>query len=260
MIIDELVSLSNLYGSNEELVLAGGGNTSAKDGDVMYIKGSGTQLATITADGFVKMNRQALADIFTKDYPTDDDAREAQALADLSAARMPGEESKRPSVETLLHSLFPHTFVLHVHPALVNGLTCAVNGKAEAERMSLDRVSFEGRRNNVADYYRKASVVALTSETEGWPLAMTEAQAHGCICIAFGCTSGVKEVLAPNGECGFIVPPFDEECYADTLLKIASLPEEEQLKIRQQAVAKRSEYAPEHIAAKWKKLFDNLTI
>ncbi len=135
MIIDELVSLSNLYGSNEELVLAGGGNTSAKDGDVMYIKGSGTQLATITADGFVKMNRQALADIFTKEYPTDDDAREAQALADLSAARMPGEETKRPSVETLLHSLFPHTFVLHVHPALVNGLTCSVNGKAEAERM-----------------------------------------------------------------------------------------------------------------------------
>ncbi|MEE1285054.1 MAG: class II aldolase/adducin family protein, partial [Acutalibacteraceae bacterium] len=135
MIIDELVSLSNLYGSNEELVLAGGGNTSAKDGDVMYIKGSGTQLATITADGFVKMNRQALADIFTKEYPTDDDAREAQALADLSAARMPGEESKRPSVETLLHSLFPYTFVLHVHPALVNGLTCAVNGQTEAERL-----------------------------------------------------------------------------------------------------------------------------
>ena len=135
MILEKLVSLSNIYGSNEELVLAGGGNTSAKDGDVMYIKGSGTQLATITADGFVKMNRAALAEIFTKEYPTDDNAREAQALADLTAAKMPGEESKRPSVETLLHSLFPHTFVLHVHPALVNGLTCAANGKAEAEKL-----------------------------------------------------------------------------------------------------------------------------
>lgn len=135
MILDELVSLSNIYGSNEELVLAGGGNTSAKDGEVMYIKGSGTQLATITADGFVKMSRSALAEIFTKDYPTDDDAREAQALADLSAAKMPGEESKRPSVETLLHSLFPHTFVLHVHPALVNGLTCSVNGKSVAAEL-----------------------------------------------------------------------------------------------------------------------------
>ncbi len=135
MILDKLVALSNIYGSNEELVLAGGGNTSAKDGEVMYIKGSGTQLATITADGFVKMNRAALADIFLKEYPTDDDAREAQALADLSAAKMPGEEHKRPSVETLLHSLFPFTYVLHIHPALVNGLTCSVNGKADAEKL-----------------------------------------------------------------------------------------------------------------------------
>lgn len=135
MVLNELVNLSNIYGSDEELVLAGGGNTSAKDGDVMYIKGSGTQLATITADGFVKMNRAALADIFTKEYPEDDDAREAQALADLTAAKMPGEENKRPSVETLLHSLFPHTFVLHIHPALVNGLTCSVNGKAAADEL-----------------------------------------------------------------------------------------------------------------------------
>ncbi|MBO5360311.1 MAG: class II aldolase [Clostridia bacterium] len=135
MVLNELVSLSNIYGSNEELVLAGGGNTSAKDGDVMYIKGSGTQLATITDEGFVKMSRAALADIFTKEYPSDDDAREAQALADLTAAKMPGEENKRPSVETLLHSLFPHRFVFHVHPALVNGLTCSVNGKEAAEEL-----------------------------------------------------------------------------------------------------------------------------
>lgn len=135
MLLDELVSLSNFYGSNEELVLAGGGNTSVKDGDVMYIKGSGTQLATITADGFVKMNRKALADIFSKDYPSDDAEREALALADLTAAKAAGEENKRPSVETLLHSLFNYTFVLHLHPALVNGLTCGIDGKAKADEL-----------------------------------------------------------------------------------------------------------------------------
>ena len=135
MIIDKLVAFSNLYGSNEELVLAGGGNTSGKDGDVMYIKGSGTQLATITEDGFVKMSRKALAEIFTKEYPTNDNEREAQALADLTAAKLPGQENKRPSVETLLHSLFDKTFVLHLHPALVNGITCGKDGKAVAERL-----------------------------------------------------------------------------------------------------------------------------
>ena len=135
MILDELVEFSNFYGSNEELVLAGGGNTSAKDGEVMYIKGSGTSLSTITADGFVKMNRQKLKEIFSKVYPNDDKQREALFLEDLSNAKEKGEESKRPSVETTLHSLFEYTFVLHLHPALVNGLTCSQNGKAKAKEL-----------------------------------------------------------------------------------------------------------------------------
>lgn len=140
MIIDELVGFSNLYGSNEELVLAGGGNTSAKDGDVMYIKGSGTRLADITADGFVKMSRSKIAEIFTKTYPDNDKEREALSLADLMAAKLPDQENKRPSVETTLHSLFPHTFVLHLHPALVNGITCSLDGEKAAKELFGDSV------------------------------------------------------------------------------------------------------------------------
>lgn len=127
-----------------------------------------------------------------------------------------------------------------------------------AEEMSLERVSFEGRRNNVSDYYRKASVVVLTSETEGWGLTLTEAQAQGCICVAFGCSSGVKEVLSPDGECGFIIPAFDEEKYAETLLKIAFMSDEDRMRIRKNSVAKRMQYAPEIIAEKWRLLFEEL--
>ncbi len=135
MVLEQLVKFSNLYGSNEELVLAGGGNTSAKEGDIMYIKGSGTQLATIKADGFVKMSRSKIAEIFTKEYPVNDKEREALSLADLMAAKLPNQENKRPSVETTLHSLFPFTFVLHLHPALVNGVTCAVDGEKKAKEL-----------------------------------------------------------------------------------------------------------------------------
>lgn len=127
-----------------------------------------------------------------------------------------------------------------------------------AEEISLDRISFEGRRNNVSDYYRKASVVALTSETEGWGLTLTEAQAQGCICIAFGCTSGVKEVLSPDGECGFIIPALDEQKYAETLLKIAAMSDDERMIIRKKSVAKRLQYTPEIIAEKWRLLFEDL--
>ena len=127
-----------------------------------------------------------------------------------------------------------------------------------AEELGLERISFEGHRSNVQDYYRRASVVALTSETEGWPLALTEGQAHGCIGVAFGCTSGVKEILSPESGCGFVVPPFDEDAYAATLLEIASMSDEDILKIRQNSVEKRLQYVPEVIAEKWKLLFDGL--
>lgn len=138
-----LTAFSNRYGADPELVLAGGGNTSAKDGGVLYIKGSGTALATITADAFVAMDREKLATMWDKTYPEADDAREAAALADLMAAKLPGQEGKRPSVETLLHALFPQRYVLHLHPAAVNGLTCAVDGKAWAKKLFPDAVWIE---------------------------------------------------------------------------------------------------------------------
>ncbi len=135
MILEELVRFSDFYGKNKDLVLAGGGNTSAKQGDIMYVKASGIALAGITSEGFVKMDRARLADMFTAQYSSQDSEREAQALDDLMAARMPGEKHKRPSVETTLHALFPQTFVLHLHPSIVNGLTCGRDGETIATEL-----------------------------------------------------------------------------------------------------------------------------
>ena len=128
-----------------------------------------------------------------------------------------------------------------------------------AKELELERISFEGRKKDVERYYKKASIVCLTSETEGWPLALTEAQAHGCIGVAFGATSGIKEILSPHGECGFIIPSFDEGAYADTLIRIANLSEKEKETIRKRSVEKRLQYTPDIIAKKWKRLFDTLT-
>ena len=126
---EKLVEMSNRYGSNSEYVLAGGGNTSYKENGIMYVKCSGTALATITADGFVAMDMAKLTAMLDKKYPEADDEREAAALADMMAARLPSEYSKRPSVEAILHELFPQKYVLHVHPTLVNGLTCGKDGE-----------------------------------------------------------------------------------------------------------------------------------
>ena len=57
-------------------VLAGGGNTSVKDDTTLYVKGSGTQLATIKSEEFVEMSRARLNEIMKTDYPEDDVKRD----------------------------------------------------------------------------------------------------------------------------------------------------------------------------------------
>ena len=49
-------------------------------------------------------------------------------------ARAEGQ-TRRPSVETLLHDLFPQQYVLHVHPASVNGITCSREGEKAMKRL-----------------------------------------------------------------------------------------------------------------------------
>ena len=129
-----LAAMSNKYGSNPDYVLAGGGNTSFKSEDRLWVKGSGTSLATIKAEDFVVLERPLLAEMWNAEYPKDEDAREAAVLKDMMDARIKGE-NRRPSVETLLHDLFPQRFVLHVHPAIVNGITCSKEGEAAMKRL-----------------------------------------------------------------------------------------------------------------------------
>jgi len=138
MSVQELVAFSNRYGSNPAYVLAGGGNTSFKDSDYLYVKGSGQKLADIQAEGFVKLDRAQLDALFTQTYSEDFDEREAQVLKLMMAARCAGEENKRPSVEALLHNIIPSAFVLHLHPTAIGGLVCGKEGHAFFEKLFAD--------------------------------------------------------------------------------------------------------------------------
>ena len=129
MSIEALVEISRHYGSNSDYVIAGGGNTSFKDSETLYIKGSGQALKDVVPETFVSMDRKALAAIWQKSYPDNEAEREKAVLADLMASRREGEEQKRPSVETMLHDLLPHKYVVHLHPTLVNGMTCSQRGE-----------------------------------------------------------------------------------------------------------------------------------
>lgn len=143
MSLDTVVKISRKYGADENFVIAGGGNTSYKNETELYIKGSGAALANISPDGFVRMDRKKLSGIWTNEYSQDPKEREKEVLSDLMRARFSSNENQRPSVETLLHDLFEQKYVLHIHPAVVNGLTCARNGKKIAVEIFPDAVWIE---------------------------------------------------------------------------------------------------------------------
>jgi rhamnose utilization protein RhaD (predicted bifunctional aldolase and dehydrogenase) len=137
--MNQLIQMSRKYGSNPDYVLAGGGNTSFKDGNVLFVKASGTTLATIEETGFVAMDRNLLQKMWTETYSIDSATREAEVLRDLMASRQKGQVG-RPSVETALHDLIDYPFVLHLHPALVNGVTCSRDDKTWVQKNFNDEV------------------------------------------------------------------------------------------------------------------------
>ena len=132
--LKSLAAISRQYGSDPEYVFLGGGNTSFKTKTDLYIKPSGVALATIQPEQFLKMDRKALQKVFTEGPKVDGDVREALVKAlQLAAVRPQG--AGRPSVEAPVHEIIQYQFVVHTHPALVNGLTCAKNGKAACAKL-----------------------------------------------------------------------------------------------------------------------------
>ena len=123
--IENLIAISRKYGADSRYVIAGGGNTSYKTADMLWVKASGHALATIGEDGFAVLDRNKLAPMGTKTYSADPAEREAQVKEDLASACI--TRDRRPSVETSLHDCLDYAFVVHLHPTLVNGLMCSAN-------------------------------------------------------------------------------------------------------------------------------------
>ena len=134
MSVSDLRALSNRYGQNPDYVLGGGGNTSYKENGILYVKASGQRLSHMTEDGFVAMEIDKLRDIAVREYEGTDKEVEAAVLADMMAARLPGED-KRPSVEAAVHALMEGAYVLHIHPNLLNGITCSKQGEVTLKVM-----------------------------------------------------------------------------------------------------------------------------
>lgn len=125
------VYTSRLLGREPALVLHGGGNTSVKiretnivgeAEDILYVKGSGWDLATIEAAGFSPVRIPHLLKLAQLESLSD-----PQMVNELKT-QMTRASAPSPSVETILHATLPYKYVDHTHADAVITITNTANG------------------------------------------------------------------------------------------------------------------------------------
>ncbi len=109
---------SRLIGSDPDLVMHGGGNTSIKlarrnlfgeEERVLHVKGSGWDLDTILAPGLPAVRLAPLLRLRALDQLSDEE------MVNVQRQNLSDSTAPNPSVETLLHAFLPHTVVDHTH-------------------------------------------------------------------------------------------------------------------------------------------------
>lgn len=140
--LERLVYRSNLIGSDRRVCNWGGGNTSSKtviqdfrgrDVEVMYVKGSGSDLATMKAGHFTGLRLDDIRPLMERDEMADED------MVAYLANCMIDAKHPRASIETLLHAFIPHPHVDHTHPDSIISICCADNGREIAKEIFGDR-------------------------------------------------------------------------------------------------------------------------
>ena len=136
-----LVYRSNLLASDRSIVNFGGGNTSVtvvepdhtgRPTSVLWVKGSGSDLATIDARGFTGLRLDEILPLAAREAMTDEEMVEYLARCQI------GPSMPRPSIETLLHAFIPHAHVDHTHPDAIGAIVGAVDGERLAEECFAD--------------------------------------------------------------------------------------------------------------------------
>ncbi len=127
-----------LLGGEPRLVQHGGGNTSVKtvirdqvgdDVEVLCVKGSGWDMATIEPPGLPAVRLEPLRRLVKLDKLSDED------MVNLQRGNLIDAASPNPSVEALLHAFLPHKFIDHTHANAVLALSDRPDGEARCREV-----------------------------------------------------------------------------------------------------------------------------
>lgn len=137
-----LVYRSNLLGQDRSVANWGGGNTSTKsveidhvgrEVEVLWVKGSGSDLATMTEKNFTGLKMEDINILMNRDSMTDEE------MVSYLEKCMIDSKHPRSSIETLLHAFLPFKHVDHTHPDAIISIACTDNGEEIAKEIYGDR-------------------------------------------------------------------------------------------------------------------------
>src|SRR5436305_11217874 len=130
-----LVARSRMLGAGRSVCRCGGGNTSGKAGEIdfrgrlariLWVKGSGSDLATVTEASFTGLYMDDVLPLVERERMSDTEMVDYLAHCFYEPGR------PRPSIETLLHGFLPFPHVDHTHADATNYFACAAHGEALA--------------------------------------------------------------------------------------------------------------------------------
>ena len=123
-----------------------------------------------------------------------------------------------------------------------------------AESRLEGRIHLPGAVGNIADWYSRADIFAMTSRFEGFPNALLEAMAHGTPPVAFDCMTGPSELIR-HGESGLLIPLNDMGSLGAGLAKLMA-DEELRVQMGARALEIQDQFSTKRTIDLWLKAFN----
>lgn len=128
--------------------------------------------------------------------------------------------------------------------------------KKKASALNLQRISFTGRQNPFS-FYLESSIFLMTSEFEGFPMTLVEAEQMGCVPVVFDSFSSLREVVTNNVN-GCIIPNNDIEKFAETVLDLMHN-SDKRMQMLNNGLISCKKFDQESICTKWKTIIEELS-
>lgn len=109
--------------------------------------------------------------------------------------------------------------------------------------------------NNISQFYKEASIYAMSSRFEGMPLVLIEAKCYGLPIVSFNCETGPRDIVK-DGFDGYLVEPFDLDKFANKIINLA-LNNDLRQEFSTNALSGRDEFSINKFISKWIEIFHN---